>query len=372
MQTESFEALVIGAGMAGATAAAHLSATRRVALLEAEDSAGYHSTGRSAALWEPNWGNPDIRALTRAARGFLAAPPAGFAEVPLLLPRGALHLAPQDQLPALRDLLEQGEEFRALSIAEAQAMVPALRPGYAVAAAHEPGVMEIDVAALHQGFLRQLRRNGGALALRHRAGRIWKQGGLWHAETAGGAVHVAPILVNAAGAWGDEVALAAGLRPLGLRPMRRTALIIDPAPWQVADWPLTGDVGASWYTRPEARGRLMLSPADETPEQPGDAQPDELDIAIAVDRLMGALDITVRRVEHSWAGLRSFLPDRSMAIGAAEEAGFFHMIGQGGYGIQTAPAQGRLLAALVNGEDPGELAAILPLLDPLRFQKVPA
>ncbi|EFH11724.1 FAD dependent oxidoreductase [Pseudoroseomonas cervicalis ATCC 49957] len=372
MQTERFDALVIGAGMAGATAAAHLSATRRVALLEAEDSAGYHSTGRSAALWEPNWGNPDIRALTRAARGFLAAPPEGFTEVPLLLPRGALHLAPEEQLPALRDLLEKGAEFHALSIAEAQAMVPALRPGYAVAAAHEPGVMEIDVAALHQGFLRVLRRQGGALALRHRAGRLWKQNGLWHAETSGGAVHVAPILVNAAGAWGDEVAIAAGLRPLGLRPMRRTALIIDPAPWAVADWPLTGDVGASWYTRPEARGKLMLSPADETPDPPGDAQPDELDIAIAVDRLMTALDITVRRVEHSWAGLRSFLPDRSMAIGAAEEAGFFHMIGQGGYGIQTAPAQGRLLAALVNGEDPGELAPILPLLDPLRFQKVPA
>ncbi|WP_245870414.1 NAD(P)/FAD-dependent oxidoreductase [Teichococcus rhizosphaerae] len=370
MQTETFEALVIGAGMAGATAAAHLAASRRVALLEAEESAGYHATGRSAALWEPNAGNADTRALTRAARGFLEAPPPGFSAVPLLRPRGALHLAPEGQLPALEKALAGWTGLRPIAPGAARAMVPALRPGYAAAAAWEPEVMDIDVAALHQGFLGQFRRAGGALALRHRAGRIWKQAGLWRAETSTGAVLAAPVLVNAAGAWGDAVARAAGLRPLGLRPLRRTALIIDPAPWPVADWPLLGDIGGSWYARPEARGRLMLSPADETDCEPCDARPEELDIAIAVDRLAGALDVAVRRVEHAWAGLRSFLPDRSMAIGPAEEAGFFHMVGQGGYGIQTAPAQGALLAALVNGEEPGPLAAILPLVDPRRFHEV--
>lgn len=372
MQTERFEAIVIGAGMAGATAAAHLSATRRVALLEAEESAGYHTTGRSAALWEPNWGNPDVRALTRASRAFLDSPPPGFGAVPLVRPRGALHLAPAEQVPALERALAECPDFRPLTPEAARALVPALRPGYAAAAALEPDVLDIDVAALHQGFLGQLRRAGGVLALRRRAGRVWREAGLWRAETATGEVFAAPVLVNAAGAWGDAVARAAGLRPLGLRPLRRTALIVDPAPWAVAEWPLLGDVGATWYARAEARGRLMLSPADETACDPCDAAPEEMDIAIAVDRAAQALDIAVRRVEHAWAGLRSFLPDRSLAIGPAEEAGFFHMIGQGGYGIQTAPAQGALLAALVNGTDPGPLSAILPLVDPRRCHEVTA
>jgi D-arginine dehydrogenase len=224
------------------------------------------------------------------------------------------------------------------------------------------------VAALHQGFLAQLRRAGGVLALRHKAGRIWHEKGLWHAETSGGDVFTAPTIVNASGAWGDVVAEIAGVAKIGLQPKRRTALIIDPGRYQSADWPLVGDLHHSWYVRPEARGKLMVSPADETDSEPCDAQPDELDVAIAVDRMQQALDIPVHRVEHRWAGLRSFTPDRGLAIGASAAPGFFWFCGQGGYGIQTAPAAGRLLAQLVRGEAPDAdlLDAVAPT-DPQRF-----
>ncbi|WP_240048470.1 NAD(P)/FAD-dependent oxidoreductase [Crenalkalicoccus roseus] len=367
METHRFEALVIGAGMAGATAAAHLSETRRVALLEAEESAGYHATGRSAAIWILNYGPPDARALTGASRAFLEHPPPGFAEAPLARTRAVVYLAPEAQRAALEAMIAGGEGLVPLPVPEVAAMVPALRPGYAAAAAIERDAFDIDVAALHQGFLRQARARGGVLALRHRAGRLWHERGLWHAETAGGAVFTAPVLVNAAGAWGDEVARLAGVRPLGLRPRRRTALIVDPAGHDCADWPLLGDALHSWYVRPEARRKLMVSPADETDSEPCDAQPEELDVALAIERMQEALDIPVRRVEHRWAGLRTFTPDRSLAIGPSEAQGFWWMVGQGGYGIQTAPAAGRLLAELVDGRDPGALAGILAAVDPRRF-----
>jgi D-arginine dehydrogenase len=209
---------------------------------------------------------------------------------------------------------------------------------------------------------------GGALELRRRTGRIWREAGAWHAETSAGDVFSAPSLVDAAGAWGDVVAEAAGVRRIGLQPKRRTALILDPQPWDSTGWPLVGDVAHSWYARPEARSKLMVSPADETDSEPTDAQPDEYDVAVAVDRMQAGLDIEVKRVEHRWAGLRSFTPDRSLAIGASEQEGFFWMCGQGGYGIQTAPAAGRLIAALVAGRAPDtDVAAAIPLTDPRRF-----
>jgi D-arginine dehydrogenase len=373
MDLHAFDAVVIGAGIAGATAAAHLSATRRVALLEAEESAGYHATGRSAAIWIRNYGSPDARILTAASRAFFEAPPHGFAEVPLMRPRPVLHLAPPGQVEALRAMVAEGDDMREIPLDQAHAMVPALRDGYAAMAAIEADCFDIDVAAMHQGFLRQARAAGGVLALRSRAGRIWRRDGLWHAETSDGAVFSAPAIVNAAGAWGDEVARLAGLAPIGLQPKRRTACIVDPGPHDCADWPLVGDAGHTWYVRAEARRKLMVSPADETDSAPCDAQPDELDVAIAVDRMQQALDIPVARIEHRWAGLRSFTPDRGLAIGQGAEAGFFWFVGQGGYGMQTAPAAGRLLAALVAGEDPRDLTAAVPLCDPLRFpRKAPA
>ena len=365
---QHFDALVVGAGIGGATAAYHLSATRRVALLEAEESAGYHTTGRSAAIWILNYGTPDAQLLTAASGDFFRNPPPGFADAPLMSPRPVIHLAPPHKVDELDAMIATGQGVEPIAVEEVRAMVPALRPGYAAAAAIERHAFDMDVAALHGGFLRALRARGGTIALRHRAGRIWFADGLWHAETSGGGTFAAPVLVNASGAWGDEVARLAGVAPLGLQPKRRTAAIVDPAPHVPTDWPLLGDVGHSWYARTEARTKLMISPADETDSDPCDAQPDELDVAIAVDRFQQAMDIPVNRVEHRWAGLRTFTPDRGLAIGASERPGFFWNVGQGGYGIQTAPAAGRLLAALVNGDEPADLAPIIPLVNPRRFE----
>ena len=366
MDIHRFEALIIGAGIAGATAGAHLSTTHKVALLEAEESAGYHTTGRSAAIWILSYGSPDARILTAASRGFFEAPPPGFTDVPLAHPRPVLTLADAAQKAGLEASLDAGRV--ALPLAEARAMVPAIRVDWAVSAAIERDAFDIDVAALHQGFLAQLKRTGGVLALRNRAGRIWREAGLWHAQTSSGEVYTAPVVVNAAGAWGDVVAELADVKKLGLQPKRRTALIIDPGAYDSKDWPLVGDLDHSWYVRPEARGKLMLSPADETDSVPCDAQPDELDVAIAVDRMQQALDIPVHRIEHRWAGLRSFTPDRGLAIGACDMPGFFWLCGQGGYGIQTAPAAGRLIAQLVRGEEPdADLRAAMAPTNPLRF-----
>jgi len=366
MDTHHFDAIIIGAGMAGATAGAHLATTHRVALLEAEEVAGYHTTGRSAAIWILSYGSADARILTGASRAFFEAPPPGFTGVALAHPRPVLTLADAAQKSALEASLDEGRI--AITLEAARAMVPAIRADWAVSAAIEQDAFDIDVAALHQGFLAQIKRQSGVLALRHKAGRIWHEAGLWHAETSTGEVFSAPALVNAAGAWGDEVAQIAGVTKIGLQPKRRTALIIDPGRYASQDWPLVGDMDHSWYVRPEARGKLMLSPADETDSDPCDAQPDELDVAIAVDRMQQALDIPVHRVEHRWAGLRSFTPDRGLAIGACAAPGFFWLCGQGGYGIQTAPAAGRLLAQLLRGEEPdADLRAAIAPTDPMRF-----
>ena len=368
MDTHDFDVVVIGAGIAGSTGAAALAADRRVALIEAEEFPGYHSTGRSAALWLQNYGPPDVRALTAASRPFFEYPSPGFAEAPLMSQRTVVFLARADQRAELDALLAEGSGLREAPVSEVTAMAPALRPGYATWAAIEVDAFDIDVAALHQGFLRQLRARGGMLAPHHRAARIERRGGRWNVTTTADAVFRAPVVVNAAGAWGDEVATMAGLAPLGLSPCRRTAAIIDPSPNDVSRWPMLIDVGHGWYARPEARTRLLVSPADQTPTHAHDVQPDELDIAVGIDRMQQALDIEVRRVERSWAGLRTFTPDGSLAFGwdrAAE--GFFWCVGQGGYGIQTSPAAGKLVADLISGRDPGGAADIVATIDPGRF-----
>ena len=368
MDISDFDIVVIGAGMAGATAAAQLSAHRKVALIEAEEAAGSHTTGRSAALWVQNYGPPDVRELSRLSRSFFATPPPGFAEVPLMRRRPVLLLATAAQLGALEIALAEGTGLRRVTAAEAAAMVPALRPDYAAAGAVEDDAFDMDVAAILQGFLRLLRATGGVLALRNRAGRIERHNGAWAVETAAGTVFRAPVVVNTAGAWGDEVAAIAGVAPLGLRPCRRTAAIIDPRPFEAEHWPMVCDIGEQWYARPEARTRLMVSPADQTPMHPHDVRPDELDIALGIDRMQQALDIPVRRVEHAWAGLRTFTPDGSLAFGWDRTAeGFFWAVGQGGYGIQTAPTAGRLVADLVLGRHPGEAAGVAGIVDPRRF-----
>jgi D-arginine dehydrogenase len=368
MDRNVFDALVIGAGIAGASAAAHLAADRRVALIEAEEAAGYHTTGRSAAMWIRNYGPPAVQDMTGLSRPFFEAPPPGFSDTPIMLRRPVLFLAPPEDAAQLRGMLEAGFGLREITTADAAAMVPALRPGWAAMAAVEADSFDMDVEALLQGFLRLLRARGGVLALRSRAGRIERRGGAWEVAVTDGAVFAAPVLVNAAGAWGDAIARLAGVAPLGLQPKRRTGAIIDPAPWPIADWPMINDVAHTWYARPEARTKLMVSPADETDMDPQDVQPDDLDVAIAIDRMQQALAIEVRRVEHAWAGLRSFLPDRNLGIGwDARVAGFFWCVGQGGYGIQTSPAAGQLVADLIAGRDPGEIGRLLGSLDPRRF-----
>lgn len=372
MDTHDVDVTVIGAGIAGSSAAAALASDRRVALIEAEGVAGYHTTGRSAALWVQNYGPPDVRKLSALSRPFFERPPLRFAEVPLMTRRPVVFLARHEQQADLSALHAEGSGLREIPLADVKAWVPALRDGYAAAAAVEDDAFDMDVAALHQGFLRQLRAHGGGLALRHRAGRIERRNGQWNVETNAGAVFRSAVMVNAAGAWGDEVASLAGIATLGLSPCRRTAAIIDPSPYDVSRWPMLISAGHDWYARPEARTRMMVSPADQTPMHAHDVQPDELDIAIGIDRMQQALDISVRRVERSWAGLRTFTPDGSLAIGwDAASAGFFWCVGQGGYGIQTSPAAGRLVADMVTGRDPGDAVGIIGVVDPRRFHSPP-
>jgi D-arginine dehydrogenase len=306
--------------------------------------------------------------LSALSRPFFEHPPRDLAEVPLMTRRLVVFLARQDQQTELAALHGEGSGLRDIPLSDVKRLVPALRDGYAVAAAAEDDAFDIDVAALHQGFLRQLRARGGRLALRNRAGRVERRNGRWDVETSAGAVFRSPVVVNAAGAWGDEVASIAGIATLGLSPCRRTAAIIDPTPYNVTQWPMLISVGHDWYVRPEARTRLMVSPADQTPTHAHDVQPEELDIAIGIDRMQQALDISVQRVERSWAGLRTFTPDGSLAIGwDASSEGFFWCVGQGGYGIQTSPAAGRLVADIVTGRDPGDAAEMISAIDPRRF-----
>ena len=366
MDTHEFDVVVIGAGIAGSTVAAALAPACRVALLEAEEAAGYHTTGRSAAMWILTYGPPDVQHLTGLSRSFLVSPPAGFSETPLLSQRACVMVAPEVQRAEYEAALSDG--LQPLSLDDLQAMVPAMRPGYAVLAGIEEDAFDIDVAALHQATCGNCGRM--VACWRCATAPAASSDGMARgtSDTSTGDVFRAATVVNASGSWGDEVAAIAGVTPLGLTPCRRTGLIIDPQPWQVEGWPMVCDVGETWYARPEARTRLMVSPADKTPMHAHDVQPDELDIAIAIDRMQQALDVEVRRVERSWAGLRTFTPDGSLAFGwASDAAGFFWCVGQGGYGIQTSYAAGRLCADLILRRDPGAAGEIVAAIDPARF-----
>jgi D-arginine dehydrogenase len=367
------ELLIVGGGIAGAAAgyflAGHYPAERRrVVLIEREAAPGYHSTGRSAALFTENYGSRPIRALTRGSRPFFEAPPPGFGEHPLLTPRGVLMVSPRGERDRFAAAFAEGRlsapGLQEIGAAEARRRVPVLDADWLGDAMFEPAAMDIDVHALHQGFLRGITAHGGRIVADAEARAIRRVGGEWRVETPAGSF-AAPVLVNAAGAWADEVARLAGVAPVGLVPKRRTAFTIDPpegagaAGGWPADWPMVIDVAESFYFKPEA-GRLLVSPADETPVPPCDVQPEEIDIAEAAARLEAATTIRVRRIARKWAGLRSFVADKNPVAGFAPGAeGFFWLAGQGGYGIQTAPSLGRLAAALVAGEGvPADLAAL--------------
>jgi D-arginine dehydrogenase len=356
MAADGCDIAVIGAGIAGASVAAELAAAgQRVVLLEAEAQPDHHTTGRSAALYTVSYGPPVIRALSRASMpGF--APAEGPA---LLRPRGALFLARADQRDALAALKEElGDAVCRLDADDARARLPILRPDYAVAALLDASAADIDVDALHRGYLRRLAASGGALRCRAGVTGLARNGAGWRIE-AGGAVLEAGIVVNAAGAWADAVARMAGVAPVGLVPKRRTALLVAPPPGMRPDaWPMGIDAEEQFYLKPEA-GQLLLSPADETPSAPCDAQPEELDVAICIDRIQTAFDLPVRRIAHKWAGLRSFVADGAPVVGHDPDApGFFWLAGQGGYGIQSAPAMARTAAALALGRAlPGDIVA---------------
>ena len=344
--------LVVGAGMAGASAAASLAEHGRVVLLEREAHPGYHSTGRSAAVFSEIYGNATIRALTRASRDFLFTPAAGFSPTPLVTPRQGLYIAREDQVDRLVQFRTDPDVLAAtatLSAEEVNERIPIFRPGYIAAGVIESGSADLDVDAIHQGFLRRIRQRGSVVQVDSDVRALTRRDGVWHATTAKG-VHSAPILVNAAGAWGDALAGLAGVAPVGLVARRRTAVLIPaPADASVASWPSVFDASEQFYFKPDA-GMLLLSPADEVPSEPCDAQPDEIDVATAVDRFETATVHPVRRLQRSWAGLRTFSPDRTPVVGFDPEAeGFFWLVGQGGYGIQTAPAMGQIAASLITG-----------------------
>ncbi|MCA8927316.1 MAG: FAD-binding oxidoreductase [Alphaproteobacteria bacterium] len=348
--------VIIGGGMAGASAGYFLAGRgRRVVLLEREERCGYHTTGRSAALYSQAYGNPAICALTIAGEAFYDNPPAGFADHPLLSPRGALFVGRADQSAAVEAAVKEGQALvpsvRLLDAAEARAISPALRPDYVACAGWEPNARDIDVDALHQGFLRGLRAQGGEVVVNAEVQALERSGGQWRVRTGAGEFS-APIVVNAAGAWADTIGRMAGCRPVGCVPKRRTAFLFEPpASMDSRNWPLTVDVDEQWYFKPDA-GLLLGSPADETPVEPHDAYPEEMDIALGADRIQAASTLEIRAIKHSWAGLRSFVADKTPVAGyAPAQEGFFWLCGQGGYGIQTAPGLGAAAAALVEGED---------------------
>jgi D-arginine dehydrogenase len=355
--------LILGGGMAGASAGFFLADHGSVTLLEKEDAPGYHSTGRSAALFTENYGSPPIRALSVGTRPFLEAPPQGFTDHKLLSPRGVLMLALPGEEAAFTAALAEGRktapELREVGMGEALAMCPVLRPGRFARAMIEPTAMDMDVHAIHQGFLRGLRAKGGRIITGAPSTALVHRDGVWEVRTPAGDF-ASRVLINAGGAWADEIADMAGVRKIGLVPKRRTAFTFDPpAGAAVATWPLTGDLGDTFYFKPEA-GRIFASPADETPMPPCDIQPDEIDIATAAARVEEATTLTIRRITHKWAGLRSFVADKTPVVGFDRAApGFFWLAGQGGYGIQTSAAMGRLACALAtSGEVPAALAKL--------------
>jgi D-arginine dehydrogenase len=355
------EIAIIGGGIAGASAAAYLAPHRSVVLLEREDQPGYHASGRSAALFTETYGNAVVRALTVASRPFLAAPPEGFAEHPLLSPRGALHVGTDGDEAWLAALLSETralvDSVRAVDAEEARRLVPALKPGWVRAGVLEPDAQDIDTHACLQGFLRVARSHGARVMTRAEARGIARSGGRWRVDTPAGPVS-ADILVNAAGAWADAVAELAGVPRRGLQPKRRTAFLFAPPEGvSVRDWPICIGPREAFYFKPDA-GMILGSPADETPSVPCDAQPDELDVAIAADRIQAVAELPIRRIARSWAGLRTFAPDKTPVVGFDPEVeGFFWLAGQGGYGFQTAPALGATTASLIlSGTVPNGIA----------------
>ena len=350
LSVEEADFLVVGAGIAGASVGYWLAQNAKVIVLERESQPGYHSTGRSAALFSETYGNFAIRALTVASGDFFDSPPSGFTDHALVSPRGALIFGKDTQLAKLdrmyADWVAMVDTVQRLDKAQTLALCPLLLPEVVAGAVYEPDAKDIDVHATHQGFLRALRGHGGRvvnnaemLTSVHRAGK-------WHVTTPAGEF-AAPVLINAAGAWCDVLAGIAGAAPVGLVPKRRTAFTFDgPPDLDYHHLPMVLDADEEFYFKPEV-GQFLASPADETVVEPSDVQPEEYDIAEAAAQIEEHTSLRIRRINNKWAGLRSFVADRSPVVGFDEAVpGFFWLAGQGGYGIQTSPAMGEVAAAL--------------------------
>lgn len=367
-----YDFAIVGAGIAGVSLAAHLSRQAKVLVLEREFAPCYHATGRSAALYSALYGNESVRALTRASRDFFEHPPAGFCEHPLWSSRGTLYAGAEGDEAAVKRIT-CSPLSRRMSQREALERVPILRAHAAVHCAYEADAFDIDVNALHAGYLSAARSHGTQLICdAGLTGLAWT-GARWRLDTVAGEFS-ARVIVNASGAWADQTARMAGAHPLGLQPMQRTAMIIAaPDGTDCRHWPAVIAADESYYFKPDA-GMLLASPADETPCEPCDAQSNELDIALCIDRIEDRTSLQVKRIVRSWAGLRTFAADCTPIVGYdAKVEGFFWLAGHGGYGLQTAPALSALASALAsNQKAPAFIAAegIDPaVLSPTRFTR---
>jgi D-arginine dehydrogenase len=346
----AWDVAIVGAGIAGASLAAELAPHARVLLLEAEASPGYHSTGRSAAFWSESYGGPAIQPLTTAS---------GPALRPYMEPMGSVHIGRADEADAIEAFLAEFEGTGvALRAVDPQAMIPGLRPEWTLGV-FEPSCEYIDVGGLHGDMLAAAKRAGAELRTDAALLSARRTDDAWQLETRAGSFEAA-VLVNAAGAWADPVAEIAGARPLGIQPYRRTIMQLKTDPAPALGSAMVAHIGGSFYWKPEAGGRIWLSPHDEIETPPCDAQPEDIDVATAIDRFEHVVDWRVEKLEHKWAGLRSFAPDRLPVYGFdVAVPGFFWCAGQGGFGIQTAPAAAQLAAALLLGVAPDPAVAAI-------------
>ena len=354
----SYDIAILGGGIAGLSLAYFLGASRSVVLLEREEDLGYHATGRSAAEFVLRYNSPEVCALAAISRDFFDRPPEGFTDVPLLVPRGGLMIANAEKKERFEAhfAAEQtkADNLTRLSVDEAVAMVPILDPAYVAGAYHDPEFWDIEVESLLQGYVKGARRAG--VDIRQKAGVVAARddGRQWLIDTEGETIS-ARIVVNATGGWADPTAALFGVAPIGIVPHRRTAILVDlPDGIDARTMPEINELDDEFYVKPDA-GRLLVSPADETPCEPGDVQPEEIDVAWAAHHLETATTMNVRRIAKSWAGMRSFAPDRLPVIGpASDHPRFFWLAGQGGYGILSSPALGALAASLLTGDDAPE------------------
>ncbi|HEX2763522.1 MAG TPA: FAD-binding oxidoreductase [Allosphingosinicella sp.] len=345
--------LIVGGGIAGLSAAARLAGHGKVVVLEAEEALGYHSSGRSVSFSHFGIGNAAVRGLTAWSRSFFETQPEGFCDTPVSRAMETLYLAPERQLRDLEALYSDMSRFTDaiewLDAADMARLCPVLRTGPegAVKGLRDPTGLKLDANALLHSFAREVRRRGGEVLNGRRVAAV--EAG-WTVRTENGDDFSAPVLINAAGAWADRLAAMAGVRPIGLQPKRRTIIVVDPpAGMDASAWPFVHSAAGDFYMLPEA-GQLLVSPVDEVEDDPCDAQPEEYDVALAAYQLERYTTLTVGRVAHRWAGLRSFVADRTPTAGFDPEAeGFFWLVGQGGYGLQTAPAMSAAAESLVTG-----------------------